>query len=115
MRLPHDRPGERDALPLPAGELLREALQQILQSEDPGGTANGRFDFVLRPLCHLEREGDVLVHGHVRVERVVLEHHRHVPLDRVDEVHEPAADDDLARVGVLEPGDDAQDRALAAA
>ena len=47
------------------------------------------------------------------VERVVLEHHRHVPLDGVDEVHELVADHDLAGGGVLESGDHAEDRALA--
>ena len=114
IRLADDRARERDALPLPAGELARVAVQQLVERQDPGGAADGGVDLGLGLLGDLEREGDVREHGHVRVERVVLEDHRDVPLHRVDEVHEPAPDHDLARVGVLEPGDGAQDRALPA-
>jgi hypothetical protein len=34
----------------------------------------------LADAAHPEREGDVLRHGHMRKERVVLEHHAHVAL-----------------------------------
>ena len=57
----------------------------------------------------------VLEHGHVRVERVVLEHHRDVALLRRDVVDHAAADRDLAVGDLLQPGDHAQQRRLAAA
>ncbi len=41
VRLADDRARERDALPLPAGELARVALQQLLEREDPGRAADG--------------------------------------------------------------------------
>ena len=52
---------------------------------------------------------------HVRIERVVLEHHGDVAVARAHVVDDLAADLDLAVVGVLEAGDGAQQRALAAA
>ena len=63
----------------------------------------------------LQREGHVVGDGHVRVERVVLEHHGDVALLRRQVVDHPLADADLARGDVLEPGDHAQQRRLAAA
>ena len=115
LGLPHDRPRERDALPLPARQLAREALEEFLEREDPGGPLHGRLDLALGLLRDAEREGDVLVHRHVRVQRVVLEYHRDVPLHRIDEVDEPVADHDFAGGGILEAGDHAEDRALPAA
>ena len=52
---------------------------------------------------------------HVRVERVVLEHHGDVAVLRRHVVDDVAADRDLAAGDLLEPGDHAQRRALAAA
>ena len=55
------------------------------------------------------------VHGHVRIERVVLEHHGDVAVLRRHVVDDVAADQDLAAGDVLEAGDHAQRRRLAAA
>jgi hypothetical protein len=51
----------------------------------------------------------------VRVERVVLEHHRDVALGRLEVVDDAAGDRDLAAGDLLEAGDHAQQRRLAAA
>ena len=63
----------------------------------------------------LQPEGHVLEHRHVRVERVGLEHHGDAALGRRQSVDALAADADLAGGDVLEPGDQAQQRGLAAA
>ena len=63
----------------------------------------------------LQREAHVLAHGHVRVERIGLEHHRDAALGGGDVVHPLAADVELAAVMLFEPGDHAQKRGLAAA
>ena len=52
---------------------------------------------------------------HVRIERVVLEHHRDVAVARAHVVHDLAADLDRSVVGFLEASDGPQQRALAAA
>ena len=59
-------------------------------------------------------ERHVLEHGHVRVERVALEHHRDVALGRRQVRDVAAVDQDLTGGRLLEPGDHAQRRRLAA-
>ena len=73
------------------------------------------LDLGLRKLAQPQTERHVLEHGHVRVKRVVLEHHGDVPVLRRHVVDQLVADIDLARGGLLEPGDHPQGRALAAA
>ena len=71
--------------------------------------------FPLRHTGHLQREGDVLEHGHVRIERVVLEDHRHVAVAGSDVIDQPAVDVDLAVADIFQPGDHLEQGALAAA
>ena len=54
------------------------------------------LDLALRLLRQRQRERHVVAHRHVRIERVVLEHHRDVALLRRHAVHDAAADRDLA-------------------
>jgi hypothetical protein len=68
-----------------------------------------------RDLLELEREGDVFVDGHVRIERIVLEDHRNVSILGRNVVHEFAVDRQLAAADFLESGDHAQCGGLAAA
>jgi hypothetical protein len=98
----------------PAGELARLALEQILDVEDARRLlhrARSRPWDSLQP----QPERHVLVDRHVRVERVVLEHHRHVAVLRRHVVDDLAVDRDLAVGDLLEPCDHAQRRRLAAA
>src|SRR5439155_1366668 len=59
--------------------------------------------------------GHVVIDRHMRVERVILEHHGDVTLGRLDLVDDPSADVDLAAGDGLEPRDHPQQRRLAAA
>ena len=59
-------------------------------------------------LRELQRERDVVAHGHVRIQRVALEHHRDVAVARGDLVDDLAADPQLAGRDVLEPRDHVQ-------
>src|SRR5258706_15125136 len=52
---------------------------------------------------------------HVRVERVALEHHGDVAVLGIEVVDDPAVDGDRAAADVLEAGEHAQQRRLAAA
>jgi hypothetical protein len=70
---------------------------------------------VLRRLLHPQTEGHVLEHGHVREDRVVLEHHGEAAPARRKAAHVVAADHDAAGILPLEACDDAQKRGLAAA
>ncbi len=114
-RIAHDGAADGDALALAAGELARQALQQAGDAQHLGGLAHPCLDLGLRRLARAQAEGDVLEHVHVRVERVVLEHHGDVAIARAHMVHHAPADLDGAFLGFLQPGDGAQQGALAAA
>ena len=115
LRLAHDRPPHRDALPLPARERRRLAVEQLLEPERLRDLVDAPLPLRLRQLLQLEPEGEVLPHRHVRIERVVLEDHRDVALLRRHLGDVDAADRDVAVRDVLEAGDHAQQRRLAAA
>ena len=77
-----DRPADRHALALPARELLRRALEIRCQVENLGGALDFLADHRRIGLRQHEREAHVVVDGHVRVQRVALEHHRQIALRR---------------------------------
>ena len=81
-RLAHDRATHRDPLALAAGERGRSPVEQLVESQQPRDPLDPLGDLVLRRLPHLEPVAEVLADGHVRVERVALEDHRHVVLAR---------------------------------
>ena len=111
----HDGAAHRDALALAAGELARHARCQQVDVEDARGVVDPAADLGLGDAAVAQRERHVLEHRHVRVERVVLEHHGDVAILGIELVDDPAVDRDLAGSDVLEAGDHAQQRALAAA
>ena len=76
--LAHHGAPHRDALALAAGELAGLAVEQLVEAEDLRDVVHAPVDLGLGRLAHLQAERQVLAHGHVRVERVVLEHHRDV-------------------------------------
>ena len=114
LRVPNDRPAHRDALALAARQRARLAVEQVLDPEQRGGLGDPLLPLRLRHPLRLEREADVRAHGHVRIERVVLEHHRDVAVDGVEIVDDGVTDEDLARGGLLEARDHPQRGRLAA-
>ncbi len=114
-RVARQRAAHRDALALAAGELAGLAIQQVLDLQHLRDARDRRVALGLGHVAHLQPEADVLRHVHVRVERVALEHHRDVAVlgQRVRDV--AAVDVHRALGGFVQPGDDVQERALAAA
>ena len=84
LRVPHDRAAHRDPLALPAGQLPRLAFQQGANAEQSGRLVHAAADFLARQPADAQAVGHVVEHGHVRIERVVLEHHGDVALGRIE-------------------------------
>ena len=114
-RLGDDRPAERDALLLAAGELRRLAVEQLREPEEVGHARELAADIGARDLAHLQAEHDVLGHRQVREQRVRLEHHRDVALRRRAVRDILSRDGNASTVGLFEPGNQAQRGRLAAA
>ena len=115
LRLTHDRAAHRDTLALTTGEGLRLAVQVLGEVEDLRGLLDLLPDLRLVDAGDLEREAHVVGDGHVRVQRVVLEHHGDVPVLRRQVRDVAVADADGAAVDVLQPREHAERGGLAAA
>jgi hypothetical protein len=115
LRVAHDRAAHGHALPLAAGELRGLAVEVLCQVEHAARLLHALVDLLVGDLREPEREAHVLAHGHVRVERVVLEDHRDVAVLRLELVDHLVADPQLALRDLLEARDHAQGRRLPAA
>ncbi|MCY1419118.1 hypothetical protein D9M71_347000 [compost metagenome] len=72
--------GQGHTLTLTTGQLMRLALGVLAHLYQLEHFGDAGVDFSRRDLVLLEAEGDVLRHGHVREQRVGLEHHVDRPL-----------------------------------
>ena len=114
-RREHERTRERDALLLPAGELVRPALSERPRRTSSSASATRPRRSAFGDVLEAKAEADVLLDGEVGEERVALEDGVDGPLVRRRLGDVRVADDDAPRVGALEAGDHAQRRRLAAA
>ena len=78
----HDGAADGDALALAAGQGAGLAIEIGGKVQRAGGVFDLAIDLGLRGFRHLEREGDVVAHAHMRIERVGLEHHGEAALGR---------------------------------
>ena len=90
-------------------------MQQVRDVEHLGHLGDARGDLGRGSPTELHRESDVLEDGHVRVEGVVLEDHRHPPFVGRHPGDVPIAEEDRPGIRLVEAGDQVQGRALSAA
>ena len=100
-----ERAGQRHALGLAARQLPRVAVAVLGQADQLEVLADAPADLVVRQALHPQPERDVVGDGHVREERVVLEHGVHVALVRRQVVDPPTLDAQLAGRERDEPAD----------
>jgi hypothetical protein len=109
------RAGERHALLLPAGQLARLAILQASKLDEGKRLAHPTRDLCLGDAAHFQPIADVRRHGHVREQRVILEHDADLAPIGGKFGHAPAGDGDLAAVGDQEASNKIEQRGLAAA
>ncbi len=111
--LANDGSRQRTALLLAARQLAGFAIEQMVDLDLARGILHRGLYLGRRELGHFQREGDILVHGHVRVERVALEHHGDIAVARVGRCDVPIVDIDLAGGWGIEARQNSQCGALA--
>jgi hypothetical protein len=115
LRLFRQRAGKRDALPLPARELIGPAIGQALELHELQHLGDTGLALAPGHALLLEAITDVPGDAHMREERVALEHHVDRPPVRRHAGEVGAAEEDSARARRLEAGEKAHQRGLAAA
>ena len=108
LRFGREGARQAHALALPARELGGIAVAEALELDEVEQLVHALADLGPGPPPHLEAEGDVVSHRHVLEGGVVLEDEADVALLRRERRRVLAGEEDLAGVGRLEPGDDAQ-------
>ncbi|KKO63297.1 hypothetical protein VM94_03048 [Janthinobacterium sp. KBS0711] len=103
LGLAHDGAAHGHALALAAGQGARLAVEQVVDFQDGGGGAHALFDFRLGELAQLQAKAQVVEHGLVRIQRIVLEDHGDVALARRQVVDDLPLDGDGAARDGLEP------------
>ena len=109
-----ERARQRHPLLLTTGELLRLAVLATGEVDELEHVAHAFLHVRLAHLAALETECDVLVDGHVREQRVALEHRVDVALVGRQADHVAVAEVDRTRRRLLESADHPQGRRLAA-
>ena len=111
----HDQSArQRDTLLLTARKLVGHAVFHAGQLDEIEDREDLLADLLLAEASELQAVRDVVVHVHVRKQRVVLEHHRGIALVRRLLVDLLVAEIDLADVRALKARDHTQGRGLAA-
>ncbi len=109
------RAGQRHALLLAAGELVRLSLFQPIELDQRHHLGHALGDVRARHAGALQAEGDVVAHVKMRKQRVVLEHHVDGTLVRQVLRDVVAIQENAALVRRLEAGEHSEQRGLAAA
>ena len=109
-RLAHDGAADRDTLHLAARQVGGFSLQQVVDAQDLGRFVDLLLDLIFREAVQrgAQREGQVVVHRHVGVERVLLEDEGHIPAGGRQVVDGFSIEVQRALVLFLQPGNDAQ-------
>ncbi len=112
LRIDGERPRERHPLALAARELRGALAAPGVRPTSESSSSTRSRDLLARALADPQPEGDVLTHAHVGERRVVLEDEPDPAILGARRRHVAAVDQHPTGVGVLEPGDDPQQRRL---
>ena len=114
-RMLDQRAGQRDALALPAGKLMRLARLEPFEPRERQHLGDARVHLGLRQAVLLEPERDIAHDREVRKQRIALEHHVDRPAMRRHAGDVFPIEQDATGIRRLEAREHAQQRGLAAA
>jgi hypothetical protein len=114
LGIAHDGATHGDALALSAGELPRIAIEIGGEPENFRRAIDPLGDLIVARAAQPHGEAHIGGDRHVRIERVILEHHRGVALFGRQVVDDAVGNADLAGADVLQSRDHPQQRGLAA-
>ena len=75
LRLDHEGTRDGDALLLSAGELVRPPVLEPLQADERERLRDTPLALAARHMRHAQAVGNIVVHRHVRKQRVILKDH----------------------------------------
>ena len=114
-RLDDKGAGQRNALLLTAGELVGLALGEVSDLHQLQRLLNAGTDLGLGDFTGLQTVGDVLFHGQMGENGVVLKDHADVTLVSGDRVDQPVSEIEFTALNGVEACDHAQKRSFTAA
>ena len=105
LRVADQSAAECNTLALTAGHCLRLTIQVLLDVEDLRCFQYAFFDLCFGNFAVSQTECHVLVHGHVRIQSVALEHHRDIAILGFHVVNQRIADQQIAGGDRFQAGD----------
>ncbi len=114
-RIAHNRASHRHTLALTAGKLARATFEQTVQLQNARRFFNALGYLLLAHAANFQPPRHVFFDAHMRIKRVILEHHRNPAIFRLHFGHALVVDPDIAFGHPLQPGNHTQQRRFPAA
>jgi hypothetical protein len=113
-RMAHDCATERDTLTLTARQGFWLPIQEVPDMEHLRGFFDAPINLGFRRFAQFQAKRHIIVHAHMRIERITLEHHRNVAILGRHIIDHPITDHNVAVRHLFQPRKATQRRRLAA-
>ncbi|MNG96391.1 hypothetical protein D3C79_554550 [compost metagenome] len=99
----HNCAAHGHTLRLPTRELAWQTIQQLFQLQDLGGFVDLLFNLLFRQLAQLQTKRQVIFYRHMRIQRIVLEHHGNTTGFRGQVIHHAVANAHFTAANGFQP------------
>ena len=108
VRLLHDRAADRHPLLFPSGNRLDSPIEERFDAEQTRDAFDALGDLAARGPPYAQRIGKIFAHGHVRIERIALEHHADAAVAGLNSRNFAISQEDVPFVDLLQPSNNPQ-------